>query len=157
VRLYQKAQVVTVPSIYEPFGMTALEALACQRPVVATRVGGLKEIITPNINGFLAEPQDELTLAQCLMALLANSDLRHRLGEDGHRYVSIRGFLWPQIAQQFIGFYKVLQEKPLDKSLPDMAEEYKNQIVKVAQEMDPHKAQNSLSYTNQLFDWMVKS
>jgi glycosyltransferase involved in cell wall biosynthesis len=157
VRLYQKALVVTVPSIYEPFGMTALEALACQRPVVATRVGGLKEIITPDVNGFLAEPQDELTLAQWLMALLSNSDLRHRLGKDGRRYVSTRGFLWPQIAQQFIRLYKVLQEKPLDKSLPDMAEEYKNQIVKVAQEMDPHKAQNSLSYTNQLFDWMVKS
>ena len=60
--LFQGARVVVVPSIYEPFGMTAIEALACQRPVIASRTGGLMDIIKPNVNGFLAEPRYELVL-----------------------------------------------------------------------------------------------
>lgn len=99
-RLYQRALVVAVPSIYEPFGMTALEAVACQRPVVASRIGGLKEIIQNKVTGFLAEPNDDLDLAQWLMTLLSNADLRNRMGEAGRASVSSKGYTWPRIAQQ---------------------------------------------------------
>ena len=81
VELMQKAAVVVVPSIDEPFGMTALEAGACKRPVVASDVGGLKEIVEHGVNGFLVAPGDELGLAQWLMTLLYDKCLRNTFGK----------------------------------------------------------------------------
>lgn len=64
VRLYQKAALVAVPSSYEPFGIVALEAMACARPLVASRTGGLMEIVEHGVDGYLVEPGDDLDLAR---------------------------------------------------------------------------------------------
>ena len=93
--LYQQARVVVLPSIYEAFGMTALEALACQRPVVASRTGGLPEIIEHNVNGLLFEPRDECDLARGLIALLSDPELRERLGAAGRGAAERRGDVGP--------------------------------------------------------------
>lgn len=152
VRLYQKAQMVVIPSIYEPFGMTALEALACQRPVVASRVGGLQEIIGHKTTGFLAEPKDPLDLAQWIMTLLSSPDLRNEMGAAGRKFVSSNGYTWPQIARQFIQRYKVLMDRPLDKNVPEEAGKFRKQIEEVAKEADPSLSDSVLE---QLFDWGV--
>jgi len=113
-KLYQNARVVVVPSVYEPFGMTALEAMACQRPVVASRIGGLQNIIRHNETGLLAEPQNELDLAQWIMALLSDSELSNRLGSAGRAALEAApDTTWPQIAQQVIGLYRGLGEPSL--------------------------------------------
>jgi glycogen(starch) synthase len=137
-RLYQQARLAVVPSIYEPFGMTALEALACGRPVVASRVGGLKEIVKHRVTGFLAEPKDHLDLAQWLMTGLASEDLRNSLGQAGGEFVSQKAaYTWPRIAQQFVKMYRTLQGKPLDLAEPRGAWKFIDQIDNVARELSP--------------------
>jgi glycosyltransferase involved in cell wall biosynthesis len=153
VELYQKAVVVAVPSIYEPFGMTALEALACQRPVVASRLGGLKENIQPGVTGYLFEPQDELELAQWLMTLLSNPELRQRMGRAGRAYLINEGYTWPQIARQFVRSYDSIVGKSLNLSLPPRLEEFRDHVVSDAKEISPNLRNASHNLLAELFDW----
>ena len=71
--------VAVVPSLYEPFGLVALEALACGVPVIASAVGGLKEIVVDGQCGLLVPPGDAGALARALRLLLTNEALRRRL------------------------------------------------------------------------------
>jgi len=152
VALYQKAVVVAVPSIYEPFGMTALEALACQRPVVASRLGGLKENIRPGVTGYLFEPKDELELAQWLMTLLSNPELCQRMGRAGRAHVQNEGYTWPEIASQFVKSYESIVGKSLDLSLPARFGEFRDHIVSDAKEIPPNLRDVSNTLL-ELFDW----
>jgi glycosyltransferase involved in cell wall biosynthesis len=72
--------VAVVPSLYEPFGLVALEALACGVPVIASAVGGLKEIVLDGESGLLVPPGDVSALARALRLLLTDDSLRMRLG-----------------------------------------------------------------------------
>jgi glycosyltransferase involved in cell wall biosynthesis len=128
--LYQGARVVVVPSIYEPFGMTAIEALACQRPVVASRTGGLMETIKHNVNGFLTEPRDELDLAQWIMTLLSDPELRNRFGEEGRRRLRTE-YTWPRIAQRVIQLYGDLPMSLDSDTPPPKADEFRKQILSI--------------------------
>ena len=87
---YSASDVVVVPSLYEPMGYVALEAMACARPVVAARVGGLVETIVDGSNGILFELGDADDLAQKLLALYREPDRRQRLGEQARRDVEKR-------------------------------------------------------------------
>ena len=78
-RLYRAADVAVVPSHYEALGLSALEALACGLPVVASGVGGILDFITDGVNGLLCPPRDAHALADRLGAVLADADLRAQL------------------------------------------------------------------------------
>jgi glycosyltransferase involved in cell wall biosynthesis len=147
VAFYQKAMVAVVPSIYEPFGMTALEALACQRPVVASRLGGLQENIQHGVTGYLVEPEDELELAQWLMTLLSDPGLRRSMGEAGARHVKQAAYTWPHIAGQFVKSYAALIGSSMDLSIPPQLGLLRDQIVDIAKEMLP------AYLLAELFDW----
>lgn len=73
--------VAVVPSFEEAFGLVALEALACGVPVVASDVGGLKDIIVDQDCGFFVPPNNPERLAQAIVALLTNQDLRSRMAQ----------------------------------------------------------------------------
>lgn len=77
------ADVAVVPSLREPLGVAALEALACGTPVVASRTGGLAEIITVEKTGLLVPPGDAEALAEAVGRLLQNEPLRIQLSEAG--------------------------------------------------------------------------
>jgi glycosyltransferase involved in cell wall biosynthesis len=139
-RHFQGARVVVIPSLYETFGMVAIEALACQRPVVVSNTGGLAQIVKHHVNGFLAEPRNEWDLAQWIMTLLAHPGLRHRMGVEGRRQLH-SGYTWPNIAQQFIALYRDLQQ-PRTRDIPLQAYEFKTQIEELAG-----------SWYADLFDW----
>lgn len=81
------ADIVVVPSRFEGFGLTAVEAMALSRPVVASSVGGLPEIIESNVSGMLVPSQSPEDLARMLSLLITDEVLRHRLGENGRKNV----------------------------------------------------------------------
>jgi len=86
--LYAASSVCVYPSTAsEPFGLTMLEALASARPMVVTEAGGMPEIIRDGINGFVVPVKDFEALASRVIQLLANNQLRERLGYTGRQIV----------------------------------------------------------------------
>jgi glycosyltransferase involved in cell wall biosynthesis len=83
VSLYQEATVCVVPSHYESFGLVALEAMACGVPVVATRAGGLPEIIEDGMTGLLVTSGDAPELANAIVSLLRDRKERTQMGSAG--------------------------------------------------------------------------
>lgn len=79
--------VVAIPSRYEGFGLTAVEAMACGRPVVASRVDGLAEVIRDGVTGCLVPLEDEPALAAALTDLLKNEERRKIMGVAARRHV----------------------------------------------------------------------
>lgn len=89
--VYHTVDIVVVPSRWEePLGLISLEAGACRKPVVATRVGGIPEVVEDGVNGFLVEPRDVEGLTIRVAQLIANSALRIRMGEAGRASVEQR-------------------------------------------------------------------
>ena len=82
--------VAVVPSLREAQGISILEAMARRRPVVATEVGGIPEVITDGVDGLLVPPADPAGLAMAIGSLLRDPRLRERLGEAGYRTVAER-------------------------------------------------------------------
>jgi glycosyltransferase involved in cell wall biosynthesis len=79
-----------MPSLYEGFGLTAVEAMAAGLPVVGTKVAGLSEIIENGVTGYLVSVGDSQELSQCLNYLITNRDQAQRMGQDGkHRVCSL--------------------------------------------------------------------
>jgi glycosyltransferase involved in cell wall biosynthesis len=86
-RLYSAMDVVAVPSLFEGFGLTAAEAMAAGLPVVASNVEGLSEVVVDTETGYLLAPRDSKALAEALVKLLENPELRQKMGRKGHEVV----------------------------------------------------------------------
>jgi glycosyltransferase involved in cell wall biosynthesis len=82
--LYRRASVVVVPSHYESFGLVALEAMANGVPVVATRTGGLGEIVEDGATGVLVAAGDASETAEAIVRLLSDANARKQMGEAAH-------------------------------------------------------------------------
>jgi N-acetyl-alpha-D-glucosaminyl L-malate synthase BshA len=87
VPLLSSADLFLLPSVQESFGLAALEAMACEVPVVASRVGGLPEVIEHGASGFLHDPGDLEGMAASAVAILTDSELRQRVASAGLRRV----------------------------------------------------------------------
>ncbi len=86
--IYCTSDVVVMPSRWqEPLGLISLEAGACRKPVVATRVGGIPEAVHDGVNGFLVEAGDVAALAARVMTLIGDPILRRAMGEAGRRRI----------------------------------------------------------------------
>lgn len=121
VQLYSHAAVFCCPSIYEPFGIINLEAMSCETPVVASAVGGIKEVVVHGETGYLVpvrqqreapfEPIDPgrfaTDLAERINQLMADPGLRERMGAAGRKRV-LEHFSWRAIAQQTKALYEEL-------------------------------------------------
>ncbi|WP_284200200.1 glycosyltransferase family 4 protein [Alicyclobacillus sacchari] len=102
--LLQNASAVVVPSLYEPFGIVALEAMAAGAPLVVSDVGGLADIVDHDRNGLKVYPGDPHSIAQQVCRLLGDPDLRQRL-----RMVArddLVRFDWRSIAQSTLDVYR---------------------------------------------------
>ena len=113
--LYRQAQVLALPSVHrtcygrdvavsELLGLAAIEAMASGTPVVASRVGGLPEVVEDGVTGFLVEPGDVAGLRERLAAVLADTDLAARLGRSGRERVLER-FTWDACAERCLAAY----------------------------------------------------
>ena len=105
VQLYSHAAVFACPSIYEPFGLINLEAMACGTPVVASRVGGIPEVVVDGETGWLVPPGDAAALAEALRGALADPARARRMGEAGRRRVEAH-FSWDRIAEHTLAVYR---------------------------------------------------
>jgi D-inositol-3-phosphate glycosyltransferase len=109
-KYYSAADVTVVPSYYEPFGMTAIEAMACGSSVIASRVGGLKSSVQENKVGLLFEPRDASDLAKKIKMILNQTILRSDLRKRARPYVE-NNFSWKSVARSIAGVYtELLQE-----------------------------------------------
>lgn len=110
-RYYGAADVFVLPSRYELFGIVMLEAMACGVPVVATRFGGLAEVIAHGETGFLVDPTDTTELAEAIEALVCNGELRGEMGRRARRAVEER-YSWDASARLHEELYRrLLREK----------------------------------------------
>ena len=108
--LYYAASDVTVlPSYYESFGMVALEAMACGSPVIASRVGGLVTTVRDGVTGFLVPDGDVEALAERIETLVADPELRWRLGREGVRWAAQHR--WPCVAEAVCKEYASLEAR----------------------------------------------
>jgi len=119
IAVYSHAAVFCCPSIYEPFGIINLEAMATETAVVASRVGGIPDVVVPGETGELVafeprsaddpEPRDPgrfaTELAAAMAGLLADPERRRRYGEAGRRRVEER-FGWDAVARQVREIYR---------------------------------------------------
>ncbi len=94
------ADVMVQPSHYEAFGQSALEAVACGLPVVASRTGGLPDFLHHGENALLFEPQDVQGLADALRTLLRSEEMRKRFGRRG-REIAEQQFSLPVVVRQY--------------------------------------------------------
>jgi glycosyltransferase involved in cell wall biosynthesis len=105
--LYQNSLAVVLPSIYETFPMVVLEAMACDRPVIATDVGGIPLLVEHGKNGFLVKPRAIRDLELCIKVLRDDSDLRKNMGTNGRRIVEEK-FSEAKMADETLKVYKSL-------------------------------------------------
>src|SRR6516164_7636290 len=125
IELYSHARVFCCPSVYEPFGIINLEAMACRTPVVASATGGIREVVVEGETGYLISfDQDPVTsfpndpekfardLALGIRRLLEDPEGCRRFGDAGRRRVE-QLFSWSAIAQQTIRLYQHLIQQRL--------------------------------------------
>jgi len=124
IELYSHAAVFCCPSVYEPFGIINLEAMACETAVVASAVGGIKEVVVDGETGFLVPLEQETEspfeavdsekferdLAARINELMANPELRERFGRAGRKRAE-KKFSWSAIADETRKLYHSLTKK----------------------------------------------
>lgn len=123
--LYSWADVAVFPSLYEPFGIVALEAMAARTPVVVADSGGLGEIVRHGVDGLKAYSGNSHSLAQNILAILKQPQLAQRLRENAYRRV-LDEFNWRNIARQTAAIYREVREAHL--STPWSAAERQGRI-----------------------------
>jgi alpha-maltose-1-phosphate synthase len=123
IQLYSHAAVFCCPSVYEPFGIINLEAMACETAVVASAIGGIPEVVVPGETGLLIdlplregtfEPVDPVGFSRDLAAAVnevaLSPDLQARFGAAGRKRVE-EHFSWTAIAQQTLELYRGLSDE----------------------------------------------
>ena len=95
-----------MPSLYESFGMVALEAMACGAPVIASQVGGLAYLVRDGETGYTIPDNDPEALCEKLTLLLGNPDLRSTMGLRAVTHA--RDYAWERIAAQIVDVYQEL-------------------------------------------------
>jgi glycosyltransferase involved in cell wall biosynthesis len=125
VILYSQAALFVCPSVYEPFGIINLEAMACHTAVVAAALGGIPEVVEHGETGLLVpfapvgsddpEPREPMrysrALADAINQLMAAPEKRRQMGLAARRRVEAH-FSWERIAQQTLQFYQDLKKSP---------------------------------------------
>ncbi|MDP8930099.1 MAG: glycosyltransferase family 4 protein [Actinomycetota bacterium] len=101
----READVYVSASLCEAFGLGGVEAMACGLPVVGTRVGGLVETVEQGSTGFLVDPDDPSALAEAILRVLENDELRHTLGAAGRRR-ALELFSWERAAERLWELYR---------------------------------------------------
>jgi len=103
-------ELFVLPSRQEPFGIAILEAMASRKAVIATRVGGVPEIIRHMENGFLVDAESPQELAEAVVLLLQDNELRDSLAEAGYETVRSR-FTWEKVVEKYLDAYQQVSDQ----------------------------------------------
>ena len=106
---YANADLLVLPSLFEPFGIVLLEAMAAGLPVIASRVGGVPEVVVDGETGLLVEPGDPSELASALLRLADDLGLRVRMGARGRD--RSRSYAWDALVPRVIAVYREALEE----------------------------------------------
>jgi N-acetyl-alpha-D-glucosaminyl L-malate synthase BshA len=104
------ADLLLLPSETESFGLVALEAMACEVPVVASKVGGLPEVVTDGVDGYLVEPRNIEKMALCAEYILADESIRREMGKRA-REKAHANFCSDRIISAYENYYQRLLKK----------------------------------------------
>jgi len=105
VDYYKKATILVNPSLSESFGRSLIEAMSCGIPVIASRVGGMTEIIDSGTTGFLVDPGDISALSNAILMVLGNKIMRKKIAEEGRIKVT-NLFTWEKCAGNLTSLYE---------------------------------------------------
>jgi glycosyltransferase-like protein len=103
-KYYAACDVYVLPSMMEGWGLSIMEAMATKKPVVATRVGGIPELVEERRNGLLCQPQDVTSLADSIFYLLKNMEIAQKMGEEG--LSTARSYSWETTAKKVKQIYE---------------------------------------------------
>ncbi|MDM5157039.1 glycosyltransferase family 4 protein [Bacillus sp. DX1.1] len=106
IKEYEEHDIVVIPSENEGLSYVAIEAIAMKKPVIATNVGGLPEVIVPNQSGISIPYGDEEQLATALAKLLQDEQLYHSLAECGREYY-LQNFTFPKMVREVTNIYRI--------------------------------------------------
>lgn len=104
---YQKADVAINPSLSEAFGMSLVEAMATETPVIATKIGGMPEIVDDGVTGLITEPGNTQALAEAIIKIISNPPLGRAMGKAGRKKV-LKCYSWEQITARLIDNYATM-------------------------------------------------
>jgi len=104
VSIYSRKTILVMSSLFEGFGLPAVEAMSCQTPVVVTTSGSLKEVVSPDC-GILVPPKDPVALKDAIMKLLKNKKMREKMGKAGRKW-AVENFSWTVAAKNTLEVYK---------------------------------------------------
>ncbi|WP_203334194.1 glycosyltransferase [Planococcus beigongshangi] len=114
--LFNSATATIVPSFYESFGMVAAEAQACGSPVIASNVGGLKNVVQDGVTGLLVETKNAVDLAVAMEVLSINHLLSQKLSRQAVE-VAKKDFHWPSISERVMKMYEVVSSEKRNTSI----------------------------------------
>lgn len=104
VPYYQQSLFFVLPSLFEPFGMTVQEAMACGKAVVASKYGGIKDVIVNGVTGILSDVADPQAFGKDMLELCLDDEKRERIGMAGSKLIREK-YSWEAIAGQFLEFF----------------------------------------------------
>ncbi|UCH02701.1 MAG: glycosyltransferase family 4 protein, partial [Candidatus Bathyarchaeota archaeon] len=108
--LYRAADVFVAPSLYEPFGIVALEAMAAKTPVVVSGVGGLSEIVEHEKTGVVVYPNNPDSLAWGIIRMLNNKMYSEKIRDNAFQMI-LNKYQWDNIASKTMNFYQGILEE----------------------------------------------
>ena len=106
---YRQAYMVVNPSFSESFGRSLIEAMACQVPVVASRIGGMKEVVVDKVTGIFFEPGNSKDLAEAILFLLENDEVRETMAKAATKSAA-EVFSWEKVTEKLLDEYKSVLE-----------------------------------------------
>jgi len=107
-KYYAACDVFALPSRMEGWGLSIMEAMATGKPVIATKVGGIPELVEDKVNGYLCNPGDVTAIAKRIIHLLKNKDVAGRMGKEGVR--KVRSYSWEKTAKKVKNIYEEILE-----------------------------------------------
>ena len=129
-RYYKTADIYCSPATgYESFGIVLLEGMALGKPVVASNIAGYSSILNDGVEGLLVPPKDEESLAQALIRLLNDEELRKKMGANG--LIKAKNFDWENIALKVLDYYNEVISKSRDRETFSLRKMIIEDIIKL--------------------------